>query len=343
MSRGLRLFLTLLMAALVAGALAGAVTLGQFPLSLLYARLLKPLLTMTLGIAVGLLAGMLMESAGLTARLGRLAAPLLRLGHLREASALAFIAAFFSAITASTILMNAYRDGNISRREVMLSALILTFPTFFAHLPTMFFIILPLVGVIGIYYLAILLAADVLRTLAYLIYGRLRLPPYRPRPLPASAVRPAWAEIWQDARGKFLRRLQSILVITIPVFVAVFLAQEWGLFAYLQGKLTVLIKGTRIPVAALGILIFSVAAETTGGFAAAGAFLNSQALSPGAVLFTLVVGTIISSPMRAVRHQLPYYLGVFTPGMGLRLMILSQVFRTLSLLPFLALIYFWGF
>jgi hypothetical protein len=44
--------------------------------------------------------------------------------------------------------------------------------------------------------------------------------------------------------------------------------------------------------------------------------------------------------MRAVCHQLPYYLGVFAPGLGLRLMVLSQVFRTLSLLPFLALIYF---
>ena len=61
------------------------------------------------------------------------------------------------------------------------------------------------------------------------------------------------------------------------------------------------------------------------------------------MLFTLILGTIISSPMRAVRHQMPFYLGVYTPKLGLRLMILSQLFRTLSLLPFILLIYLWGF
>jgi len=92
----------------------------------------------------------------------------------------------------------------------------------------------------------------------------------------------------------------------------------------------------------VGILIFSLAAEATGGFAAAGALLASQALSPAAVLVTLILGTIISSPMRAIRHQLPFYLGVYTPKLGLKLMILSQLFRILSLLPFLLLIYlFW--
>jgi hypothetical protein len=339
MSRGSHIWVTLLVAVLVALALFWALTLGNFPLNRLYSRMVRPLLTITLGIGVGLLLGMIMESAGLAARLGRVAAPLLRFGHLKEPSALAFIAAYFSAITASTILMNAYRDQTISRRELVLSTLILTFPVFFAHLPSMFFIITPLLGRLGIYYLGILLAADLLRTSAYLIYGRLALPAYQPRPLPPSEARPSWSQIWQETWGKFLERLHRILVVTIPVFVAVFLAQEGGLFDWLGGKLTGLLRVTQVPVQALSILAFSLAAETTGGFAAAGAFLQSQALSSAAVLFTLLAGTILASPMRALRHQMPYYLGVFGPGLGLRLMILSQLFRTLSLLPFMALIY----
>ncbi len=344
MSRGSRIFLTLLLAALGAGALLAVLTLGNFPLGHLYARLLRPLLTLTVAIGVGLFLGMVIESAGLTARLGRLAAPLLRVGHLRESSALAFTAAFFSAISASTMLMNSYREEKISRRELTLSALILTLPAFFAHAPTMFFIITPLVGRLGIYYLAILLAADVLRTLAYLFYGRLALPPSPPSGPPhPGATPPSWAQVLKETGEKFLGRLQKILIITIPIYILVFLAQEGGLFDGLRGKLTMLLKGTQIPVQALSILAFSMAAETTGGFAAAGAFLESQALTPGAVLLTLLLGTIIASPMRALRHQLPYYLGVFTPSLGLRLMILSQLFRTLSLLPFVAGIYFWWF
>lgn len=331
---------TILLAVLVGGALVAAVTVGKFPLSHLYARLLRPLLTLSLAIGAGLFLGMIIESAGLTARLGRLAAPLLRFGHFRDPSALAFTAAFVSAVSASTILMNAYRDQAISRRELMVSGLLLTFPTFFAHLPTMFFTITPLLGVWGVYYLAILLGGDLLRTTAYLIYGRLRLPPYQPAEVEPGATRPSWSQVWQETRGKFAVRLHNILVITIPVFVGIFLAQELGWFDALGGKLTSLLQGAQVPVQALSILAFSLAAETTGGYAAAGAFLESNALSPAIILLTLLLGTIIASPMRAVRHQLPYYLGVFTPGLGLRLMILSQLFRTLSLLPFAALIYF---
>jgi len=337
-----RLLAPMLLGVLVAGALLAALYLGAVPPGHLYARLLRPLLTLTLAIAVGLLAGMVIETAGLTARLGSLAAPLLRLGHLKEPSALAFTAGFLSAISASTILMNSYQEQAITRRELMLSALLLTFPAFFAHLPTLFFTITPLLGRWGAVYLAILLAADGLRTAAYLVYGRLTLPaPAAATPAPATAPPPTWTQIWQETWGKFLARLNRILMITIPVYVAMFLAQEAGLFQAARTHLAALLKGTQVPVQALSILAFSLAAEAAGGFAAAGAFLEAKALSPAMILLTLLLGTILSSPMRAVRHQLPYYLGVFTPALGLRLMVLSQLFRTLSLLPFVAAIYWW--
>ncbi len=331
------------MAALVTVLLAGAVLHGGIPLSRLYLRLLKPLMNACLAIGVGLALGLFLENAGLTARVGRLAAPVLKFGHLREPSALAFTTAFFSAVSASAILMNAHQDQVISRRELMVSALILTFPAFFAHLPSMFFIITPLVGVLGVYYLAILLGADLLRTLAYLLYGRLTLPPYRPAPVAAADLpRAPWRQVLRDTRQKFLTRLYNILVLTIPIFVAVFLAQEGGLFEWLKEHLARVLAGIDLPVEAFSILLFALAAETTGGFAAAGALLTQGTLSPGTVLFTLILGTIISSPMRAVRHQLPFYLGIYTPALGLRLMILSQLFRALSLLPFLGLVYCFG-
>jgi hypothetical protein len=344
MTRGAtwRLFLTLLILASLAGLLTWTGLTGRIAPHHLYARLLRPLLTLSLAIGVGLFLGLIIEGAGLTARLGRLAAPLLRFGHLKEPSALAFTAAFFSAASASTLLMNAHEEGRISRRELALSALILTLPAFFAHAPSLFFVITPLVGIVGVYYLAILLAADLLRTVAYLIYGRLRLPySLLPQSLEA-APHPAWRQVWRETRAKFLTRLQKILMITIPVFVGIFLAQEGGGFDWLRLKLTLVLKGTHIPLEAMSILAFSLAAETTGGFAAAGAFLESGTLSPAAILLTLLLGTILASPMRALRHQMPYYLGVFSPGLGLKLMILSQVFRTLSLLPFVVAVWWWA-
>ncbi|MDD3582045.1 MAG: hypothetical protein PHW74_13620 [Desulfobacca sp.] len=306
-----------------------------------YRRLLKPLLRLIVAIGIGLLLGNLIEGSGLTGRLGRLALPLLRWGHLREQSAVAFTTAFFSSVAANTMLMNSYQEQTISRPELILSSLLLTLPTFFLHLPTTFFIITPLVGRIGVYYLGILLAAALLRTVAFLGYSRLKLPPPPVCPECAEFQRPDWPTVWRESWPKFKSRFRQVLVVTVPVFLVIFVAQEAGLFAGLRNLLAQGLLPTSIPVESLSIIALSLAAETTAGFAAAGAFWETGALSPPAILLTLLIGTILSTPVRAVRHQLPYYLGIFTPALGFKIMVLSQLCRALSLLPFLVLCYLW--
>ncbi|MFP3867493.1 MAG: nucleoside recognition protein [Desulfobacteraceae bacterium] len=306
----------------------------------IYRRLLKPLFRLILAIGIGLLLGNLIEGSGLTGRLGRLAMPLVRWGHLREQSAVAFTTAFFSSVTANTMLMNSYQEQAISRQELILSSLVLTLPTFFLHLPTTFFIITPLVGRIGVYYLAVLLAAALLRTVAFLTYSRLKLPPPPVCPECASFPRPDWPAVWRQSWPKFTSRFRQVLLVTVPVFLLVFLAQEGGFFEWLKAGLARNLPTASIPVESLSIIALALAAETTAGFAAAGAFLEAQALSPPAILLTLLVGTILSSPIRALRHQLPHYLGIFTPALGFKIMLLSQLCRALSILPFLLLLYF---
>ena len=307
----------------------------------IYRRLLKPLLRLILAIGFGLLLGNLIEGSGLTGRLGRLAMPLLRWGHLREQSAVAFTTAFFSSVAANTMLMNSYQEQQISRQELVLSSLVLTLPTFFLHLPTTFFIITPLVGWIGVYYLGVLLAAALLRTVAFLGYSRMKLPPPPVCQQCAGFPRPDWRTVWRQSWPKFTSRFRQVLLITVPVFLVIFLAQEGGFFEWLKVRLAQSLLTSSIQVESLSIIVLSLAAETTAGFAAAGAFWETQALSPPAILLTLLVGTILSSPVRAVRHQLPYYLGIFTPALGFKIMVLSQLCRALSLMPFLLLLYLW--
>ena len=56
------------------------------------------------------------------------------------------------------------------------------------------------------------------------------------------------------------------------------------------------------------------------------------------VVIALLAGNIIAAPVRALRRQAPYYMGIFTPGLGIRLMLASQGFRIGSLI-FVGLIY----
>jgi hypothetical protein len=308
----------------------------------LWQRLLYPLAKLILAMSAGLLLGNLMEGAGLSRRFGRLALPWLRWGHLQESSAAAFTTALASSAAANAMLMNSYEEKAISRQELILSALILTLPTYLLHLPTTFFIITPFVGRIGVAYLAILLAAALLRTFCFLAYARRRLPIPAPCPDCALMPQPEWRQVWQQSWPRFKKRLGRILLITIPVFLIIFLAQEGGWFRWLNQRLAASLSGTAIPTESLSIIGLSLAAETSAGFAAAGAFLQTGALTGREILLTLLLGTIISTPMRAVRHQLPYYMGIFSPKLGVRLMVLSQGARVLSLLPFVGMVYFGG-
>jgi hypothetical protein len=307
----------------------------------LYHRLINPLVRLILAMAVGLLIGNLIEGAGLSRKLGRFAIPFLRWGHLQESSAAAFTTALASSVAANTMLMNSYQEKSISRQELVLSALVLTLPTYLLHLPTTFFIITPFVGRVGVVYLVVLLSAAFLRTFLFLIYGRLYLPEPAVCQDCARWLTPAWRQVWWETWPKFKKRLGRILLVTIPVYLVIFLAQEGGLFRWLNQRLAEYLRGTAIPTESLSIIALSLAAETSAGFAAAGAFFQTGALTAREILLTLLIGTVISTPMRAVRHQLPYYMGIFSPNLGLRLMLLSQGARVLSLIPFIGLIYWW--
>ena len=52
-------------------------------------------------------------------------------------------------------------------------------------------------------------------------------------------------------------------------------------------------------------------------------------------MLALLVGNILSTPMRAFRHQFPYYAGIFKPKVAVRLIVHNQALRAASLVAVL--------
>lgn len=48
-------------------------------------------------------------------------------------------------------------------------------------------------------------------------------------------------------------------------------------------------------------------------------------------VMALLVGNVVAFPVRALKHQLPRLMGIFTPVMGMQLMLLEQGVRVVSL------------
>ncbi len=310
-------------------------------------RLLWPLIRLMLFIAIGLLVGQIIEVAGWIQPMAVVARPLFRYGHLGDRCSAAFTAAFFSGVSANAMLLNFFKEGHISRHQLFLSNFINQLPAFFIHLPTTFFIVIPLTGWAGALYFLITFLAVLLRTALFIVYGRLVLPSAdngiggAPADNPAGQNR-TWRDVWSRVQSRLPRRIARITVYVVPIYTLVFVLNAVGLFKLLREALAEYAVTSLMPMESLSVIILSFAAEFTSGFAAAGALLEAGVLSVKQTVMALLIGNILAFPVRALRHQLPRYIGIFSPKTGTQMLLLGQGFRVASILVVGIVYYFVG-
>lgn len=297
-------------------------------------RLLQPLVRLLLLIAIGLAVGQMIESTGWTEKLGKLGAPLFRFARLGPRCSAAFSTAFFSGAAANAMLYGFWKDGKISRQQLILTNLANQLPAFFMHLPTTVFIVLPLTGWAGGLYFILTFSAAVLRVALVMLWGRWRRSEMHHDALAASrAARPQQTRmsVVEEIRRKLPPRLLGVATYVVPIYVAVFLLNSAGLFDWTRQWLARWITTGIVPVEALSLVVLSFAAEFSSGFAAAGALLQQGVLTIKQGVLALLIGNVVAFPVRALRHQLPRLMGIFAPRLGLLILLLGQGFRIISL------------
>ena len=312
--------------------------------SLLFHKLVLPLCRLVLVMCAGLLVAGLLESLHWTRFVARLASPLARIGHLREVAGASFALAFFSPAASNSLLAEAHAAGELSRRELVFANLFNSSPTFLVHLPTLFSMVFAFLGPRAFVYVGLSFAAAAARTACTIIAGRFMLPPppagHQSRAAPDSGKR-NWKKAVELTLARFKKRITKLLLFTIPIYCLFFamqqagwftLAERWladhaGVFSFLNPR-------------AIGIIAMYLLAESGAAMSAAASLAASGALADHEVIMALLVGNIISTPMRALRHQLPSYAGFFTPVLALHLVLMNQLFRATSLI-FVAILYYW--
>ncbi|MEN8232704.1 MAG: hypothetical protein ABFR35_08505 [Thermodesulfobacteriota bacterium] len=304
--------------------------------AMLWEGLLGPLLRLVFFISLGLLIGNLIESLNWTHRVARIASPLVRRAHLSDITGASFSMAFFSAVTANTMLSEAYDQGQISRQELIFANLFNSLPTYFLHLPTLFFLAVPMLKGVAFIYVGLTLLAAFLRTVCILVVGRIMLPVNKEHcvtcRLDENTVSNV-AQAFQKAWIRFQKRIKKILLITIPIYTAVFLLNRFGMFDLLEGWLAGHVGFLSwLHPESLGVIALQLTAEISAGLAAAGALLDNGSLEARQVVVALLAGNVLSAPMRAVRHQFPFYAGIFQPKLAVELITYNQIFRTGSII-----------
>jgi len=299
-----------------------------------------PLLRLLMFISIGLFAGQIIEGFGWTRHLAVIARPLFSFSKLGNRCSAAFTAAFISGVSANAMLLDFYEEKKISKMQLFLTNYTNQFPAFFLHLPTTVFIVLPLTGYAGALYFIITFLATLFRTICFLIFGKIFIPAEpvstgqdnQQKPIKKNEKKREFSTIFQNIRSKLPGRIVRIAIWVLPIYTIVFILHLNGVFDYLNQTLSRTLTLSIIPIESLSVVILSFAAEFTSGFAAAGALLNAGVLTVKQTVIALLLGNILAFPLRALRHQLPRYMGIFSPKMGLQLLLSGQVFRVLSVI-----------
>lgn len=303
-------------------------------LAILWTGLLWPLVRLLMLISLGLALAQFLEALNWTTKVARLARPLSRLGHLSDEVAISFSMAFFSGIAANSLLAEAFARGKVDKKELVCANLFNSLPTYFLHMPTLFFITVPLIKGAAFIYVGLTLLAAILRSLVTLVLGRFLLPAkVAAAPLELSlAPRPSYRQVMAQTWRQFQQRMKKIVIFTVPIYTIFFFVARAGGFAWLNDKMAHTIPALSwLSPQSMSIIVFHLAAEFTAGLVVAGALLDAGSITNHEVVLALLVGNILSSPARAVRHQLPYYMGIFPPRIAVELIGYNQSFRFLSI------------
>ncbi len=241
------------------------------------------------------------------------------------------------------MLAEAFDKGQMSKKELVLANLFNSLPRFFLHLPTVFFLTAPLIKSAAILYVGITFSAATLQTIIVVLAGRMLLPANDGQcdiPLPKHA-KINWKNAITKSIKRLKRRIGKIMIFMIPVYLLFFLFNHYGLFTrleeYIATKAWFL---SWLNPQSLGIVVLQVTTEFSAGLTAASVLLAENSLTNKEVVLALLVGNILSTPIRAIRHQFPYYSGIFSPKLALELVSVSQVTRAFCVI-LIAVIYYY--
>ncbi len=309
--------------------------ISQDTLIHLWLHLGWPLLRLLIYLAIGLLAALFIESLNWTRKLAVVAGPLTRFAHLSPLTGASFSLCFFSGMAANTMLAEGFEHNKLSRKELILANLFNSLPSNFLHLPTTFFIAFPLIKGAAVLYIGLTVGAALLRTLVIALVSRMLLPRTNgvaPRTeLPPDSEHPFRTAL-RNTLNRFHRRIRKIVRYTVPVYILFYALNEAGLFKAAERFIGQHLEWMSwLTPQALSILTFQMAAEFTAGLAAAGSLLAGGSMEVREIVLVLLIGNVLSSPIRAIRHQYPYYAGIFKPVLAAELIVVSQGFRALSI------------
>ena len=301
-------------------------------LSILSATILssaKFLITMVPIFAIGVIAAEFLVALGWIHKITWITRPLTAFGHLKSECGAGFMTAFLSPAAGNAMLVQYHEQGRIGKQELLICAVVNTFPGIVMHWRTMLPVALPLIGMAGLVYYGLLVLVGLIKTLLALVASRFLLSPDNPTAAQtpvekAKTQSPSWALVWESAQ-KSKKLIIRILRTTIPITLVMFGLIHAGVFEHLKNGLAGLTTFLPLSPAALSIVVTRLGSNV-GAFTVAGNLLYAGSVSSRDVVISLLMGNLLASGIN-LRYLIPYYFGIFGSAMGTQALAISTGLR----------------
>jgi len=289
---------------------------------------------------IGIVLMELLIEMGWVQRLGSLTAPFMRFGHLQEEVGVSFLVSFGSPTAGNSMVAELNKKGLIDDRETLIASLVTSFPATFIFLRDLLPVLIILLGTTGLVYLGIVVGVGFFRTAITLVVGRFLLSPKKPPIIEHPEKKKEFKVAFQNALSSSRAPLRQIIPTMAVAAVIVFQLINIGFFDMISVYLKGLPALWYLPAEGLPV-IAAWFASNIGAYTIAGKLLADGILSSKEIVITLLVGRVLSSLVR-LRFTIPYYTGIFSPRLGMQIMLLATLMQegiTVIVIVFLAMLW----
>jgi len=286
--------------------------------------------TMTTVFLMLFLTGLMVEM-GTFQRISHLARPLVSVSHLPAVSASTFVISLGSALAANTMIARLKAEGQLSKRQALLSAIMNSVPVYFRELFTyQLAFVIPVLGIfVGGVYAVISIATGLIKLVLVLVLGRAYLPGDSSASSTsfATSLQPLLPQTRKNLRQAAIKSLRGQSRIFLRIAGLYFIMTFLVLYLSREGILQSL---DVIPLAHF----FAVPPETVipltiyvaspkAGITLLGPLIQNGGISETKALIVLMVGSLFMLPFYSLRSLMPNYTSVFGMRLGLSLVVVS--------------------
>ncbi len=260
------------------------------------------------GLLIGIFIAELLIEKGIVEKVSFIGKPFVKLSNLPAECALTFATAFLNTRAANAMLVDFYREGKIGKRELYIASLMNAFPAMVRHWNSLIPVLLATLGRLGLLYFGILVFIGLIQTTVFAVAGKILIK--NPR----------------NALAKTKKTSTPILKTMIIVTYITALLIAVGFFNHLSDLVRSFAESLPFSPEELSVAL-SAMASSIAAYTLGANLLKAGLISEKALIRALLLGSIFAN-ITFLRVLIPYYVGLYGPKDGTKLMLISMTTRS---------------